>query len=129
MFTNTRKILVIDDDEAMRECIAFFLEEEGHMVTVCNDGIEGVRHFEQEPYDLVITDIMMPGKDGLGVMIAMEKINPDVPILAISGVAMKEALLDAADIFGATHTLKKPFSREDLVASVADIFNPAPVQA
>jgi CheY-like chemotaxis protein len=117
-----RNILVIDDDEAMRETIAFFLEEKGHSVTVCENGIEGVALFTQHTYDLVITDIMMPGKDGLGAMIEMEKINPDVAVLAISGASMKDALLDAADLFGAVHTLKKPFTKQDLLWTVADIF-------
>jgi CheY-like chemotaxis protein len=118
-----RNILVIDDDEAMRETIAFFLEEKGHSVTVCENGIEGVALFTQHTYDLVITDIMMPGKDGLGAMIEMEKINPDVAVLAISGAGMKDALLDAADLFGAVHTLKKPFTKQDLLWTVADIFD------
>jgi DNA-binding response OmpR family regulator len=122
---NVKKILVIDDDEAIRECIAFFLEEKGHLVTVCSDGNEGVRLFERTTFDLVITDIMMPGKDGLGAMIEMEKINSGVAVLAISGADMKDALLDAADIFGAAHTLRKPFTREELLGTVDVIFTMA----
>jgi DNA-binding response OmpR family regulator len=113
-----KKILVIDDDEAIRECIAYFLEEEGHHVTLCSDGFEGLRLFAERKFDLVVTDIMMPGKDGLGTIIEMEKADPSVAILAISGVDMKETLLDAAEIFGALHTLKKPFTREQLIWSV-----------
>jgi DNA-binding response OmpR family regulator len=114
-------ILVMDDDEAMRDYIACFLRQAGHSVSLCKDGNEGLRMFGQEIYDLVITDIMMPGKDGLCAMIEMEKVNAAVPILAISGADMKDALLDAADIFGAVHTLKKPFTKEELLWSVADI--------
>jgi CheY-like chemotaxis protein len=125
MKNKTKRILVIDDDEDIRECIAFFLEEEGHRVTLCSDGSEGVRLFERTLFDLVITDIMMPGKDGLAAIIEMEKINPGVRILAISGVDMKNMLLDAAEIFGAVHTLSKPFTREQIVWTVADIFDGA----
>lgn len=115
-----KKILVIDDDEAIRECIAYFLEEAGHSVVSCSDGFEGIKLFSQETFDLVVTDIMMPGKDGLGTIIEMEKANPGIAILAISGVDMKETLLDAAEIFGAIHTLKKPFTREQLLWAVGD---------
>jgi CheY-like chemotaxis protein len=123
--TIKKNILIIDDDLAMRECIAFFLEEDGHAVTVCEDGIDGVRQFEKCLYDLVITDIMMPGKDGLAALIEMQRINPDVKVIAISGADMRDALLDAASIFGAVHTIRKPFTRQQLLWTVTNVFDTA----
>jgi len=114
-------ILIIDDDKAMREFIAFLLEREGHFVTVCDDGNEGVRLFQQVAFDLVITDIMMPGMDGLAVMMEMQKIKKGVRILAMSGADTKDLLLDVADLFGALHTLNKPFAKEELLGAVANI--------
>jgi len=123
--TTLKKILVIDDDAAILECIVYFLEEEGHSVISCSDGSEGIRLFLEESFDLVVTDIMMPGKDGLGTIIEMQKANPSVAILAISGVDMKETLLDAAEIFGAVHTLNKPFTRDQLLWAVGDALDNA----
>jgi CheY-like chemotaxis protein len=122
-------ILVIDDDEALRNYIVFILEKAGHTVSACKDGIEGVRHFERGVYDLVITDIMMPGMDGLATLIQMEKINKNIPVLAMSGAEMKDALLDAADIFGAVRTIKKPFDREELLWTVAGIMDTVTAKA
>jgi CheY-like chemotaxis protein len=126
---NSGNILVIDDDEAMRNYVVFALEKAGHTVSACNDGTEGLRHFERGVYDLVITDIMMPGMDGLAAMIKMEKINKGVPVLAMSGADMKDALLDAADIFGAARTVKKPFARENLLWIVDDILGSVAAKA
>ncbi|MGB7569638.1 MAG: response regulator [Chitinivibrionales bacterium] len=116
-------ILVIDDDEAIRDNLSYILEKEGHSVTLCKDGREGVWQFEQRAYDLVITDIMMPCKDGLDFLIELEKINPGAPVLAISGADINGALLKAATLYGAAYALKKPFTKIELLSAVADIFD------
>ena len=98
-----------------------YLRIKGFDVTACGDGTEGMLRFNSQPYDLVITDIMMPGKDGLSTMIAMQKIKPAVKILAISGAEMKNELLHAAGMVGAVAMLLKPFSMEELSRSIAAI--------
>jgi CheY-like chemotaxis protein len=67
----------------------------------------------------------MPGKDGLAALIEMQRINPDVKVIAISGADMRDALLDAASIFGAVHAIRKPFTRQQLIWAVANVFDTA----
>jgi CheY-like chemotaxis protein len=112
------KILMVDDDEAIRECLSELLAMAGYSVIASNDGIESLRIFETQPFDLVITDIMMPGIDGLGAMIKMRTIDPKIKILAISGADMKEELLHAAGFVGAMSTLQKPFSNDTLLKTI-----------
>jgi CheY-like chemotaxis protein len=118
----SQKILVIDDDEAIRESTMYFLENEGYAVTAARDGDEALKLFDQRPYDLVISDIMMPGTDGLETISQMKKKNVDLKILAISGVEMKEDFLEMAGMFGAGKKLAKPFTRQQLVRTVAEMF-------
>ncbi|HEX7510525.1 MAG TPA: response regulator [Chitinivibrionales bacterium] len=118
-----KQVLVIDDDDDVRDCIVEYLIIKGFDVSACKDGFEGMRQFASQRYDLVITDIMMPGKDGLSTMIAMQKINPSVKILAISGAEMKNELLHAAGLVGAVGMLLKPFSMEELTHSIQTIIN------
>jgi len=119
--TEKNKILMVDDDEAIRDCIAELLSMAGYTVTLSSDGSESLRIFEIEPFDLVITDIMMPGTDGLGAMIKMRSIDPEIKILAISGADMKEELLHAAGFVGAMSTLQKPFSNDELLKTIAGL--------
>jgi CheY-like chemotaxis protein len=112
------KILMVDDDEAIREYLSELLAMAGYSVIASNDGIESLRIFETQPFDLVITDIMMPGIDGLGAMIKMRTIDPKIKILAISGADMKEELLHAAGFVGAMSTLQKPFSNDTLLKTI-----------
>ena len=118
-----KQVLVIDDDDDVRDCIVEYLIMKGFDVAACKDGSEGMRQFASQRYDLVITDIMMPEKDGLSTMIAMQKINPSVKILAISGAEMKNELLHAAGLVGAVGMLLKPFSMEELTQSIQTIIN------
>ena len=114
-------VLVIDDEEAMRECISFFLEEYGFAVTTRENGREGLELFRLNHFDLVVTDIMMPNMDGLTVIREFLKINPATKIIAVSGFDMSETLLYTAKQYGAVHTLKKPFARETLINTVRDV--------
>ena len=117
-----QKILVIDDDEAIRESAMYFLENEGYSVSVAKDGDEALKLFSLMPYDLVISDIIMPGTDGLDTMAEMKKRNFDLKILAISGVEMKEDFLEMAYLYGADRKLGKPFTRQQLVKTVSEMF-------
>ncbi len=115
------RILVIDDDAAVRELICQILEGEGYAVQQAADGNEGLRLFRQNPHDLIITDMIMPGKDGVEVMMEMKELLPDVRILAISGGGRgmdANFNLEFAIDFGALRTLAKPFSRREMVDSV-----------
>ena len=79
------KILVIDDEEQMRNVLTKMLTHDGHEVFVAQDGVEGVKRFYLFKPDLVLTDVVMPSKDGLEVIAELLASNPTQPIIAMSG--------------------------------------------
>lgn len=81
----SRSILIIDDDDALRRSIVGFLEDTGFEVHQACSGKEGIRIFTELSPDLVLTDLMMPELDGLGVVNAIKQHSPDTPIVVISG--------------------------------------------
>lgn len=121
------RILLIDDDDAVRTAMRMVLERAGHAVTVAPDGVHGLRLYREEPFDLVITDLYMPEKEGIETIQELRAERADVPILAVSGGLLgdKEGPLTDAALFGANATLAKPFSNDELVAKVAELLDPA----
>jgi DNA-binding response OmpR family regulator len=114
------KILIIDDDGGSRCLIENALQFAGHQVLVAANGVSGMRLMRREQPDLVITDILMPDQDGLGIIRCMRQEYPAVKILAISGRGAVGSLdvLVAAGRLGADATLAKPFVPEQLFESV-----------
>jgi CheY-like chemotaxis protein len=114
------RILLIDDDEAVRTVMRLTLAHFGHTVTEARDGREGLKFFDQIEVDLLITDIVMPEADGLEVLMEVAKRRPSVRIIAISGGGRQNAgdHLHVAKLLGATKVLAKPFSTEALIAAV-----------
>lgn len=111
-------ILLIDDDEDVRRTIKAMLESGRHKVVVAEDGTEGVRIFDMQPIDLVVTDIVMPHGDGLEVITRMKRRQSDLPIIGMSGVSAKEAVLEMAVMSGADVVLEKPLPRDELLQHV-----------
>jgi DNA-binding response OmpR family regulator len=116
-----RKILVIDDDILVQDTIVRILERKGYQVLVAGDGARGVRMFRSEQPDLVITDIIMPEKEGLETIREIRGQRPDARIIAISGGARigNMDFLDVAGKLGASEIMSKPFDPADLVALVS----------
>ena len=81
----TKRILVIDDEPSALDVLRRILEGEGYEVQVAANGLDGVALFRQQPCDLVITDMVMPVKDGLQTILELREEAPDLPIIAISG--------------------------------------------
>ena len=117
-----KRILVIDDEELMRSFLRDLLEEEGYEVIIASDGEEGLALFETNSIDLVITDIIMPVKDGLDTILELKKKAPDLPVIAISagGNIPKERYLAVAGYMKNTRTLAKPFAGQELVSAVKE---------
>ena len=110
-------ILVIDDDEQFRAMLVQMLTQEGHRVTAAVDGEEGLRLIGQIHPQLIITDILMPNKDGMDLILELNRANSKIPVIAVSGgrrCITAEFNLDSAALLGARATLAKPFSRADL---------------
>jgi CheY-like chemotaxis protein len=119
-------VLVIDDDEEIRTIVEHMLVGVGHQVEAALDGAEGLRLFGKCPPDLVLTDINMPGLDGHDVIAAIQMLNPEVPIIAISGggaIAQDELLLKASAL-GAVEIIMKPFEFRQLVGAVERALGP-----
>lgn len=118
-------ILVIDDEDGIRALLRDILEKEGHKVLEAPNGILGVGLFHQNRPDLVITDILMPEKEGTQTILELRKIDPNVKIIAISGgeIASRFDVLGTAKIFGASRVLPKPFHAKDMREAVKELLN------
>jgi len=117
------KILVLDDEPSILLMIKKMLEKEGHEVAVALNGIEGMELFEQNRPDLVITDIIMPGKEGLETILELRKNHPELKIIAISGGGRisPEGYLPGAKLLGANAVFQKPLIQKEFMASVAEL--------
>ncbi len=121
---NMKKLLVIDDELIIREMIQAILEDEGFVVFMASNGSEGISLCRKNPgIDLVITDIVMPEKEGLETIKEIRAINPSVKIMAISGVGLKDTYLKIARCLGADCILPKPFSADELVQNVFSLLS------
>ena len=117
-----QKILVIDDDMFVRRTIERVLQKSGYHVHVAADGLEGLRTFRTVQPDLVITDIIMPVKEGLDTIRLLRTWSPDTKIIAISGgsrTANKDLLREAAEL-GASVVIAKPFEPDELLVKVSN---------
>jgi CheY-like chemotaxis protein len=110
------QILVVDDDDMVRQVIVSALTREGYTVAEAANGREAVEQLKLRPADLVITDILMPERDGLETIISLSGESRNVPIIAMTGLSSHSALyLEMAQTFGALHILEKPFEMAELV--------------
>lgn len=115
-----KKILVIDDEAAIRVLLAKILDREGFFVITASDGKEGMKLFRKEPADLVVTDLIMPEKEGVEIIIELRKEYPGVPVIAISGGGRNspESYLNMAKLLGACAVLEKPVQKEKFLEEV-----------
>lgn len=115
------KILVIDDDDLVREYLVEVLQRAGYEVSSAADGKAGVDACRGTNTDLVITDIIMPEKDGIETIMDLRRENPGLKVMAISGGGRTrpESYLESARLLGADLTMAKPFSNQDFLAAVA----------
>lgn len=116
----TGRILVIDDEPQMQNMLKQMIEDKGHDVAVASDGKEGIRLYRANPFDLVVTDIVMPEKEGIETIIELKRDFPDVKIIAISGGGKidAETYLSMSKTFGVQYTFAKPVEREELLNAV-----------
>jgi two-component system chemotaxis response regulator CheY len=113
-------VLVIDDDPAICLVIQQVLQRRGFEVSTAGDGQSGLQRFAELNPDLVIVDILMPGKEGIATILEMREAQPDARILAMTGGGSFAAneVLRIAELVGADNSLKKPFAPTELVATV-----------
>ena len=114
------QILLIEDMKGVRDSLSMVLEKAGHTVTLATDGAEGMSAAQSAAFDLVITDILMPTRDGSEVVISLKKEDANRPVLAMSGGSAMIPAEDALALAGkfADEVMQKPFSRNDILAAV-----------
>ncbi len=115
-----KRILLIEDDDTMRGMLRRMLELENFEVMEASDGNDGLIKYRNNPADIVITDIIMPNKDGLNTIDDLLREFPNVRIIAISGGGniKPERYLSLAKTLGAQYILEKPFSRKQLLDAI-----------
>ena len=118
-----QSILVIDDDKLMRLALAKILISAGYNVVQAADGDEGLAHHRAQNFDLIITDLIMPDKEGIQIIRELRKDNSKVRIIAVSAGGRGGATdyLKWARLMGAKKCLRKPIKREDLLAAVSEV--------
>ena len=113
-------ILVVDDEQDIREILREALEGAGHHVLTANDGRDGLRVYHEARPDLVITDIFMPKRSGIDLVLQLGRLNPPPKIIAMSGVAGR-GFLEASSEANVARTFVKPFDVREVVRTVDEL--------
>ncbi len=116
------RVLVIDDDEQVRALLYEILDRAGFEVIEATNGGEALQLYRTRPTDLVITDLIMPEKEGVETILELRREFPQARVIAISGGGRNNSrdYLPIARQLGARHTLAKPFSRQEILDAVRD---------
>lgn len=117
------RILLVDDEEIVLQMFEAVLQLDHHEVTTASDGNAALEAVANGTFDLVVTDIVMPDKEGIETILDMRKLRPTLPIIAMSGGGRGSAAdyLEMAALLGAKRTLSKPFSTQELLDAVSDV--------
>ena len=124
------RILLADDDHQVRNMLKLTLEREGHEVVEAEDGVQAVARYHPDSIDLVITDIVMPEKEGIETIMELRSIDAHVKIIAISGGGRinPDDYLSWARRFGVQHTFTKPVDRNQLLDAINELMGTECVQ-
>ncbi len=118
------RILVAEDDEAVREFIERALTHRGHEVTSTDDGIGALQALGRETFDLLLTDIVMPELDGIALALKVSKDYPDIPILLMSGYAAERQRAHNLDVL-IHRVISKPFTLDEICTAAEEVLDAA----
>ncbi len=118
MAIGKRKLLLIDDDRLVRESISAYLEDSGFEVLECDEGPKGLALFQSEQPDLVLSDLRMPGMDGLNVLKEIHKLDEEAPVIVISGAGVMGDVVEALRLGASDFLIKPVVDMEVLVHSI-----------
>jgi CheY-like chemotaxis protein len=115
-----KSILIVDDEEGIRKVMRAILENEGYTVLEASGGNEAIVQYGRHGPDLVVTDLLMPGKDGIETLFELRQINCNVKIVALSGGGRicSKNYLNYAMKLGATATIEKPFTSVEFMTII-----------
>lgn len=119
------RILIIDDNAELRSMLRIALAGAGHQIEEAENGVVGLQRYKERPFDLIITDILMPEKEGFETIHELRAADPHVRIVAISG-GLPNAHFDPlplASLLGARRVLAKPFDIGELLNVVQEVLN------
>lgn len=114
------RILVAEDERAVREFVCRALDQEGHTVTQVEDGLEALSQIAIKEFDLLLTDIVMPGMDGIALALKVSRDNPQLPILLMSGYALERQRAHNLDSL-IHEVIAKPFTLRQILDAVAKV--------
>ena len=119
------KILLIDDEPKLLRLLSQMLRAVGYVVSTASDGVEALKLAHNDFFNLVITDLIMPDKDGFEMIMDLRRHAPATKIIAMSGGGRNgpERYLPTARLLGARYTLAKPFSQKELLDAVAQVLS------
>ncbi len=122
------RILVIDDDPQLRRLLRRYFERHHHAVAEAADGNEGLARFHESGADIIITDLIMPGKEGMETILELRRNNPDVKVIAMSGGGRvaPAGYLKLAKGIGASRVFSKPFELAELHQAVEELIGENP---
>ncbi|MEP6800731.1 MAG: response regulator, partial [Acidobacteriota bacterium] len=115
--TRSLRILVVDDEEVIRDVLATLLERQGWKVTTAANGARALSAFEAEPHDVVLLDLMLPDQSGLDVLRELRRRDPDAVVVIVTAYSSIEGAIDAMRE-GAFHYIPKPFQNEEVLLTV-----------
>tara|TARA_R110002012_G_scaffold12277_5_gene54877 strand:+ start:1338 stop:1703 length:366 start_codon:yes stop_codon:yes gene_type:complete len=118
-------ILVVDDDKSLRDLLSAMLRDRGYEVDIAKEGDEALKILAHTRFDVVISDIIMPGKEGIETIREIRETYPDVQIIAMSagGSLGNVQVLEYACMIGAHKAIRKPIKLPDLVALVEQMLS------
>jgi DNA-binding NtrC family response regulator len=120
MKTRKYKVLIVDDEPAMRNILATLLSSDGHLCYTASDGIEALNKTEREYFDAVITDIVMPHMDGIALTRELRKRNPSLAVAVMTGFSNQYTAEDVNAV-GASDFLNKPFAIDEFCTRFSEM--------
>ncbi len=114
-----KRVLVVDDDPGVREVVRMMLESAGYHVSLASNGKRAMESLQKEPFDLILTDLVMPEQEGIETIKAIRRDYPDLKVVAMSG-AFGGDYLRIASLLGAHGTIPKPLALEHVLKVIGD---------
>ncbi|WP_373493917.1 response regulator transcription factor [Aquiflexum sp.] len=118
-----KNVLIIEDDKLISSLVQFKLKKEGYNVTMAEDGIAGIDAINLLQTDLIITDVMIPFKNGIEIIHHAKKVSPKVPIIVLSSLGEEEGTVMEAFNLGVSDFVPKPFNPNELAMRVRRLIN------